>query len=464
MKGLQGIKVVDLTQYVAGPACPRLLAELGATVYKIEPFTGDEQRTQGAGWGVRKTDLDDPAYDLSSTNRQWLAIDLKSPEGMQFMHKLLAEADVFCTSLRTGALKRLGLDYDTISAAFPHLVWAQMRGYGERGIEKDTRGFDATAYSARGGLVMSFPQATAEFEPGNAPAAIGDFNASQMLASGILAALVRSLKTGKGDKVTVNLYHAALFSMSTAILARQHGTAFPKNRRDAPCPTNNAYKTRDGVWFLMCFGHYNKYFELVMSTIGLDHLIGNKDYDTLEVVLEHGRNSQVIAWMEEAFARQDYDYWAKLFREREIPFQKCFTIDDILVDEEAFDNDALRKIHYDAFGEQTITTTPVRLGSVGDPVLRRSRPIGYDTRETMKEYGYSESDIDALAASGAVLCYTGPQLPDSVLTLSYGPSSEASLNCSTAAPEPEWSPPEHPAQGTGKSNFGSAMLRNRLDQ
>ncbi|MDR0625668.1 MAG: CoA transferase [Bifidobacteriaceae bacterium] len=422
MGGLQGIKVIDLTQYVAGPACPRLLGELGATVYKVEPFTGDEQRTQGASWGMNhKTEFDDAAFDMSSMNKQWLAINLKSPGGRAVMEKLLAESDVFVTSFRDGALGRLGLDYDSIKTRFPHIVWAQMRGYGERGKEKDSRGFDATAYSARGGLAMSFPQANEHFQPGNPPFAVGDWNASQMLASGVLAALVRRLRTGQGDKVTVNLYHAACWAMTSAIVSGQQGAKYPKDRRKAPCPTNNCYQSGDGVWFNMCFGHYNKYFELVMTTIGLDHLVGNKDYDTLEVIGPSGANAQVIAWMDEAFAKQDFAHWERLFKERDIPFQKCFTVDDILEDDEAFDNDILRKIHYDDLGEYTVTTTPVRLASVGDPVLYRSRPIGYDTRAVLSGHGYSDADIHSLGEQGAVLCYSGPPVPKSVLAPSHGP-------------------------------------------
>jgi len=422
MNGLEGIKVVDLTQYVAGPACPRILGEMGATVYKIEPFSGDEQRTQGASWGMKyKTDFDDVAYDMSSMNKRWLSVNLKTEEGRQLMDTLLGDADVFVTSFRDGALERLGLDYESVSAKFPHLVWAQMRGYGERGKEKDSKGFDATSYSARGGLVMSFPQKNEHFEPGNAPVAIGDWNASVMLTSGVLAALVGRLRTGKGDKVTVNLYHAACWAMTSAIVARQQGAEFPKSRTNAPCPTNNSYCSRDGIWFLICFGHYNKYFELVMTTLGLDRLVGDKNYDTLEVIGQTGANKQVIAWMQEAFGQQDFAYWEKLFKERDIPFQQCFTVDDILADDEAFDNDILRKVHYDDLGEYTITTSPVRLGSIGDPELHRSRPIGYDTREVMREYGYSDADVDALSAAGAVLCYSGPSAPESVLTPSHGP-------------------------------------------
>ncbi|MDX5628775.1 MULTISPECIES: CaiB/BaiF CoA-transferase family protein [unclassified Brenneria] len=419
--GLEGIKVVDLTAYVAGPACPRILGEMGATVYKIEPFTGDEQRTQGASWGMNhKTKFDDAAFDMSSMNKKWLSINLKSPEGQALIYKLIGDADIVITSFRDGALKRLGLDYETLSGKFPHIVWGQMRGYGERGPERDAKGFDATSYSARGGLVMSFPQANEHFEPGNAPIAIGDWNACVALTAGVLAALVRRLRSGKGDKVVVNLYHCAVWAMTSAVVARQQGAEYPKDRKNAPCPTNNSYKSRDGIWFIICFGNYNKYFELVMTTMGLDHLVGNKDYDTLEVIGETGAYRQVIKWMEEAFAQQDFAYWETLFKERDIPFQKCFTVDDILEDQEAFDNDILRKIHYDALGEYTVTTTPIRIKSVGDPVLYRSRPIGYDTREVMREYGYSNEQIDAMTTDGQVLCYSEEPAPESVLNPSFG--------------------------------------------
>lgn len=140
MAGLEGVIVVDLTQYAAGPAASRLLGELGATVIKVEPFTGDEQRTQGAAWGMHyKSEFDDVAYDCGSFNKEWTAIDCKSPEGKEAMMRLLEKADIFVTSLRDGALQRLGFDYETLHAKFPKLVWAQNRGYGQFGPMKDAK-------------------------------------------------------------------------------------------------------------------------------------------------------------------------------------------------------------------------------------------------------------------------------------------------------------------------------------
>ena len=110
MRGLEGIKVVELTGYVAAPACPRILGEMGATVYKIEPASGDEYRTNGPAFGMQKTDIDDPAFDFASLNKNFLSVNLKTEEGMAFLHTLLADADIMLTSFRDKALKKLHLD------------------------------------------------------------------------------------------------------------------------------------------------------------------------------------------------------------------------------------------------------------------------------------------------------------------------------------------------------------------
>ena len=407
MSGLEGIKVLDLSQYVAAPAGPRVLGELGAEVIKIEPLTGDEQRTQGASFGMADDQIENRGYDMANTNKSWVSINLKDPKGYEFALKLIADADIVVTSFRDSALRKLGLDYKTLSAKFPKRVFAQMRGYGERGPLKDAKGFDATAYGARGGPALNIPQKGDA--PGNMPAAFGDFYAALALCTGVLAALVRRMKTGKGDRVSVNLYHVALWGMHVPILSRQEGLEFPKSRKSVPCPTNNCYQSKDGEWFIMCFGHYNKYFELVMRTIGLDELIGNKELDTLEVIGKNGKNVYVIKRMEEAFATKTFAEWEKLFLENDIPFQKCFKIDDILGDEEAYTNDSLRRFKYD-LGDRVMPTSPVRMWSVGDPKIWIAKPVGYDTRKYMLKYGYSEDEIAQMSKDGAVKLYDGRPL------------------------------------------------------
>ncbi|HWR42851.1 CaiB/BaiF CoA transferase family protein [Sporomusa sp.] len=408
MKGLEGVKVIELTSFVAAPACPRILGEMGAEIIKIEPFTGDEMRTQGPGYGMLRDDIEDPAFDMPSLDKNWVSVNLKSKEGIEFVYKMLETADVLVTNYRDKALVKLGLDYKTISERFPHIVYAQMRGYGERGPEKDSKGFDATAYSARGGILTALPQMGES--PVNVPAAFGDWNASGFLTAGVLAALVRKEKTGLGDKVVVNLYHVACWAMQHAVVSRQSGALYPRSRKLVPTPSNNCYKSQDGIWFLICQANYNAYFEQMVTAFGIESLIGNEEHDSLEKLTANKTNGYVVELFEKAFAKKTFAELEVIFRENEIPYQKAFTIDDILEDEEAYANDILRRVKYKSYGERVIPTSPIRLKSVGDPKLWTSKPIGYDTHNYLLKYGYSEDAVQRLIENGVVKVYEDKEL------------------------------------------------------
>lgn len=419
-KGLEGMVVVELGDYVAMPACPRMLGELGATVYKIETINGNLHRLDGPGFGMPELGMDNPAFDMSNANKKFLSIDMKSEGGQEIVEKLLAKADIFVTSIRNPSLKRLGYDWETLHAKYPKLVYGQMRGYGERGPMKDAKGFDATCYSARGSLLMSIPQAGEGFQPGNMPAAFGDFNASIALGMGLMSALWRAEKTGIGDRVTVNLHHMAVWAMQVPVVAQPWGVPFPKSRLEAPCPTNNSYQTSDGVWFLICYGSYDAWYPFVMRLIGLPEYAEDPRYTNCAQINETGAVREVIQLMSDAFAQHDWAYWEKLFIEKDIPYAKCNTMDDVMEDEEVYANDILRPIHYDSIGDKCVTTCPVRMESVGDPVITRAKPVGYDTAEVMRELGYDEDDVAKFAESGWVRCFDG-EAPESLDLPSYGP-------------------------------------------
>ena len=426
MKGLEGIKVVDLTGYVFAAATTRILGELGATVWKIEAFTGDEFRKNGPAYGMPKTEIDDPAFDFCDTNKEFLSINLKDPAGMEILHKLLAEADIMVTSFRTKALERLGLDYETLHAQYPGLVWAQSRGYGEYGPMKDEKGFDAVSFAARGGYFMSQPQANEHFEPTNWLQGLGDLSSGVSLAVGILAALVRKDRTGQGDKVTVNLYHQACYGQVVGLGQTQFGDHYPKSRMDAACPTNNSYMSKDGIWFYICYGVYDLYVDRVAKALGVEWMLDDPTLNNAEAINnpDNPTRRRVCEIFQEAAESQDFAYWKERFIEFDIPYAELWTMEQTLQDEEIYISDCVRKLHYDQYGDIAIATTPIRMESLGDPAITRSRPIGYDTRRVMKAFGYSDSDVDGLVEGGAVKCYEGPELSDSVLEPSYGNRSK----------------------------------------
>ena len=139
-KPLEGVKVIDLTYFVAGPGAARILADWGADVIKVEPSFGDPGRGTGATMSCPTNKDCNPFYTAYNANKRGLSLNLKSEDGKAILDKMLETADVFVSSYRTGALKRLGLDYDSLSKKFPHLIWAQINGFGDFGSGIGCRG------------------------------------------------------------------------------------------------------------------------------------------------------------------------------------------------------------------------------------------------------------------------------------------------------------------------------------
>lgn len=211
----------------------------------------------------------------------------------------------------------------------------------------------------------------------------------------------------------------ACWGSQTALAASQFRDVWPKSRLHATCPTNDSFRTADGVWFVMCYGSYDLFYNHVMRFIGREDLVDDPRYfPTTNLTYE--TTTEIIQIIEQAFAQKTWEEWQPIFQENDVPVEKINNYRDILADEEVYESDILRPLPYDAFGNKSIITSPIRLGSVGDPVLYRSRPIGYDTKRIMEEYGYDGDEIAALDRAGAVKCYNGPELPASVTAPSYG--------------------------------------------
>ena len=408
---LAGIKVVEMCTYVAGPATVRVLSDMGAEVIKIEAPVGDAQRTQGPAFGAKHTETEDPTFDLNNTNKNLICVNTKNPEGLEIAMKLISEADIFVTNTRTKSLKKFGMDYDTLHAKYPGLIWAQMRGYGEYGVEKDSPGYDAVCWAARGGVAGTFCERGTS--PAIAPQAFGDYNCAIMLAAGILGALVNKLRTGKGDKVTVNLYHGALWAGGIGIVASQFGSPYPKSRKSVPSPFNNTYKTKDDKWIYICQPNHNKYYNEMMEIIGRPDMKDDPRFCRMEDIKPFTHH-ELVEILDDGFSKKTFAEWDPILREHQVPFQTVFDYTDIVADDEAYDNDGLRTVHYDAFGDRATTTIPIRYGSFGDPPMILSKPLGYHTAEYMSKIGYNDEQIKQMEDEGAIVCWHGEEIPDKI--------------------------------------------------
>lgn len=399
MKPMENVKVVELSTYLAAPTAARVLAEWGADCIKIESAQGDPARTQGAVFNMPYSDEENLAFDVANFNKRFITLNLKTPKGLEVAYRLLQEADVFVTSIRTKSLKKMGLDYDTLKERFPRLVFAQVLGYGENGPEKDSAGFDVTCYMARGGVFgTTVNKGDAPMIPTNG---FGDFQVSLSLAGGITAALFNRTRTGLGDKVTVSLHHAAVFALSTGIISAQYGNPYPKSRREVINPFNNVYRTSDDKWVVICCPEYDRDFNKLMKLIGREDLVDSPELSNCAKVNARGEIWKVVDILDQAFAKLTRAEAIALFKGADMPCESANEPLDIYEDQQCWANDILAQYPYPS-GKRNFATNPVRFSSLGTPEYFSGGMQGSATEQVMADLGYTPEEIKEAEASGAV--------------------------------------------------------------
>ena len=406
---LKGVKVIDLTYFVAGPGAAKILADWGADVIKVEPPFGDPIRTSGTTLQAPIEKDCNPLWAAYNANKRGLALNLKTEEGKQILGKLLESADVFVSSYRTGALKRLGLDYETLSKKYPQLIWAQLNGYGDFGPAKDNPGFDVVAFWARSGAMMDF--AEVDTSPINAPYGFGDATTACSLAGGIAGALYQKAQTGKGCKVMVSLYGQAIWNNSALVVATQYGDEYPKTRKNPMAPVMDSFKCSDGNWIYMSILQHERYYNTLMKdVIDRPDLVDDPRFNTAIEAKE--RTRELVEIISEGFAKYTQKEMAERLAKADIAFDYIRHVKDILTDAQALENQYVVPVKNLNHTETLQAMSPVRFcleepQSPKDiePTVERDAPqIGEHTVEILKEYGYDDAAIQHLKDIGAISC------------------------------------------------------------
>ncbi|NLY08611.1 MAG: CoA transferase [Tissierellia bacterium] len=389
---LEGIRVIEYANFVAAPSCGKVLSDWGAEVIKIEPAFGDTMRHVGMQWNAPMVEDENPLFECENTGKRAIILDTRSKEGVEVIFKMLEKADVFLTNTRQKALDKSGLNYEAIKERAPHIIFAHILGYGEKGPAKDNPAFDYTAYFARGGVAMGLMEKGTS--PCNTAAGLGDHYAGISLAGGIAAALYHREKTGKGDRVTVSLFHTAVFGMGLMVVSSQYGYEMPITRRQPPNPLNTTYQCSDGKWIQIAFFQYDKWFPGFCDiVIERPDLKGSK-FSTLKSVVNHVE--EFVGMMEVEFAKHTLEEMCARLQEAGIPYEKLATPTDVLNDEQCWANDYLYKLTYPSGNEGVLYNTPVMFTEMGIKEYARAPKLGEHTDEVMKEIGLSDAEIQAL--------------------------------------------------------------------
>ncbi len=395
---LSGVKVVDLTYYVAGPGTAKILADWGADVIKIEPPGGEPGRTTGLTLGIPSDDKFNPYFGTFNSNKRAIGLNLKTPEGKTIMDKLLSEANVFVTSFRPGALKRLGLDYETMHKKYPRIVWASINGFGELGPDKNKAGFDTVAFWAKSGAMLDLTEK--DTSPINPTLAFGDAATACSLAGGICAALYKQARTGKGSKIMLSLYAQAIWQMGPVIASSQFGDVYPKTRKVPNGPLVNSYKTKDNKWIFVCIFDDRLYKPFYEKVLHKPEWAQDERYNNPVGV--KSCSAELTALLEKEFAKYTLDEMVRLLTDADIAFEIIHHICDVLHDAQAWANHYIADTVQPSGDSVIMAQPPVKIDTLNTPERYNTPCVGEHTIEVLREMGYSDEEILSMEKASIV--------------------------------------------------------------
>ena len=396
MRPLEGIRVVELANYVAAPIVGRILADMGAEVVKIEGRGGDAWRNTAAEHTQTEWD-ESPMFDIYNVGKKSLSLNLKAKEGMEIFHKLLKDADLFITNTRQHSLVKMGIDYDSLKDKYPRLIYATLTGFGYEGPDKDAPGFDNIAFWARSGY--SADMTTRGSYPVNSRFAMGDTISGTTLFGAVMTAFYQRERTGKGDFVTMSLYNAGIWAFGGGVVLGQAPYFYPMpESRYTGKPNNLAYRCADDEWIRCTFFEFDRYSPRFFNALGITEEMEARNIHSMQDMIDAAED--LIPLFEERFAQKTSKEWLKIFSDLDIVCGRINHFKDVVLEEQAWANQYLQKYHCSNGAERILPSCPVRLGSQGVFPLGEPVMYGQHNREIVAGLGYTEEEIAAMTEAG----------------------------------------------------------------
>lgn len=399
-KPLEGIRVIELANYVAAPIVGRICADMGAEVIKLEGRGGDAWRATSAGHTQTEFD-ENPLFDIFNVGKKSISLNLKTAEGKEIFFKLLEDADILITNTRNQSLVKLGVDYESLKDRFPRLIYATLTGYGYEGPDCNAPGFDNIAFWSRPGFSADMTIDAPGSYPVNSRYAMGDTIAGTTLFGGVMTALYQREKTGKGDFVTMSLYNAGIWAFGGSIVMAEkpYCHVYPE-KRNFGIAMNLAYRCADGEWVRCTIFEYDRYAAKFYGALNVTDQMAEMGITSLPIMMD--RAEEIVPIYEKAFVTKTSDEWLQIFRELDIVCGRLNHFADVLEDEQAWANEYLQTYKCTNGAERILPTAPVRLGSQGALKLGKPMMYGEHNEAVLESLGYNETAIAQLKDSGVL--------------------------------------------------------------
>ena len=393
---LAGLRVLDLSRALAGPFCAMILADLGADVIKVEP-TPDGEMVRG--WGPFKDGIS--VYYLSiHRNKRSLAVNFRDPAGLDLIRTLADKADILVENFKPGVMADMKMDYATLAARNPRLIFASITGFGTTGPYGGWPGVDQIAQGMSGLMSLTGHKETG---PTRVGIAIGDVVAGMWAALGVQAAVIQRHATGRGQLVETSLL-AGLIGLMTVQGQRQLSLddtpGVAGNDHPVVCPYG-MFEAKDGP-FNMAVATEDMWVKLC-KLVGMEDWITHPDFKDNSA--RNRNRQQVKARLAEKFITRNKMDWVLDLVKLGLPAGPIFTLDQVFADPHVNETGLVEEIEHPTIGALRLIANPIRMAGMGGRSVRTAPPVlGADSRQVLAEFGFTPERIEALAAQKTIQC------------------------------------------------------------
>lgn len=402
---LEGIKVLEVANWVAAPAACAMLADLGADVVKVEhPETGDPVRSidvTPAGIVAETPDLN-PSFEHLNRGKKSIGINLADPDGQNIVRRLATEVDILVTNLVPERQERYGLRYEDVRDSNPRLIYVALTGYGANGPERDRLGFDYAAFWARSGIMASIG------EEGSPPVqqrpGMGDHATSLAITSAIGMSLFERERSGLGQRIECSLLHTALWVLGMDVSAAlDHGQPVSRHSRTGtPNPLSNYYETGDGGWIQFVMFDSQRFWPGFCRALELGALASDSRFATQNA--RAANSTDLISLIAERISSRPRKDWGPRLDEEGCIWAPVQTVDEIANDPQVRANGYLAELHRhnsdESFG---VVAMPAKLERTPGIATTPAPALGEHTETQLLELGYTWDQIADLKSSGAII-------------------------------------------------------------